>query len=157
MKSSLEGDSQVTKRNRLTSAGNYTGEYVSKDNILASVGIGSKKFVGEILATHTYRRPRDTQNRTLEQITTQEVINDHRESLIRYEGTLRSSSRRFLGMHHKIWFNYVGYTDPVSCYIDGMKYNVKRQPMMSSSICRIRTMMSILFLKLNTNKFCSSK
>lgn len=125
-KSSIEGDSQVTKRKRLTSAGNFTGDYESKDNILASVGIGSKKFAGEIVSLFTYRRPRDTENRTLEQITTQEIINDHRESLIRYEGTLRSSSRRFLGMHHKIWFNYVGYTDPVSCYIDGMKYNVKK-------------------------------
>lgn len=123
---SVEGDSQITLRKRLTSAGTLTGEIESKDNKLASVGSGSRQFSGEIQNILPFKRPRDSQGKTLEKIVTQQILNDNRESMIRYEGTFRAKSRAFLGMHHKIWINYVGFSDPVSTHIDGLSYNVKK-------------------------------
>jgi hypothetical protein len=123
---SIQGDSQVTLRKRLTSAGTLTGEIESKDNKLATLGGGSRQFSGEIQNFFKYKRPRDSQGKTLEQIVTQQILNDNRNSMIRYEGTFRAKSRAFLSMHNKIWVNYVGFSDAVSTHIDGLSYNVKK-------------------------------
>ena len=45
----------------------------------------------------------------------------------KYEGTFRAANNNFLGLHNKIWIDYGSDSlqEPVSCYIDAMKYDVK--------------------------------
>tara|TARA_R100000329_G_scaffold151490_1_gene147919 strand:+ start:5092 stop:7047 length:1956 start_codon:yes stop_codon:yes gene_type:complete len=102
--------------------GNFTG--VKKlDKIILTNGQYGKIF-------GNFFRSRDKTNylKSLEEITTQQVLNDFRNFVIRYEGDLYNNSNDPIGLHNKAWINF-GTTvlqEPVSCYIDGMTYNVKR-------------------------------
>lgn len=77
-----------------------------------------------------FYRSRDKTNylKSIEQITTQQVINDYRDFVIRYEGDLYNNNVLPLGLHNKIWINFGSSVlqEPVSCYIDSMSYNVKK-------------------------------
>jgi len=76
-------------------------------------------------------RPRDDNAnfvKSLEEIITQQVINDFRNHLIRYEGKLYNLENKPMGLHNKIWVDF-GATvlrEDVSCILDSMTYNVKR-------------------------------
>jgi hypothetical protein len=76
-------------------------------------------------------RPRDDNAsfvKSLEQIISQQVINDYRTNSIRYEGKLYNLENKPMGLHNKIWIDF-GATilrEPVSCILDSMTYNVKR-------------------------------
>jgi len=75
-------------------------------------------------------RSRDKTNylKSIEKIVSQQVINDYRDFVVRYEGELYNNNNDPIGPHNKVWINF-GTTvlqEPVSCYIDGMNYNVKR-------------------------------
>lgn len=59
-------------------------------------------------------------------IVNQNIANDFREFLTRYEGTFRNLKVQPLSMHNKVWFYWTGFeTDPQSTIIDGLKYDVK--------------------------------
>ena len=77
-----------------------------------------------------FYRSRDKTNylKSLEQITTQQVINDYRDFLVRYEGDLYNNNILPIGLHNKIWINFGSSVlqEPVSCYIDSMSYNLKK-------------------------------
>lgn len=92
---------------------------------------------GLILTNEEYQRisgdwyrSRDKTNyvKSLEQITTQQVINDYRDYVLRYEGDVYNNNLLPLGLHNKIWVNFGSSVlqEPVSCYIDSMTYNVKK-------------------------------
>lgn len=92
---------------------------------------------GLILTNEEYQRvsgdwyrSRDKTNyvKSLEQITTQQVINDYRDYVLRYEGDFYNNNLLPLGLHNKIWVNFGSSVlqEPVSCYIDSMTYNVKK-------------------------------
>lgn len=76
-------------------------------------------------------RPRDDNAnfvKSLEEIISQQVINDYRTNSIRYEGKLYNLENKPMGLHNKIWIDF-GATvlrEPVSCILDSMTYNVKR-------------------------------
>lgn len=76
-------------------------------------------------------RPRDNNAnfvKSLEEIITQQVINDYRTNSIRYEGKLYNLENKPMALHNKIWIDF-GATvlrEPVSCILDSMTYNVKR-------------------------------
>lgn len=64
--------------------------------------------------------------RPLTDLINQNIANDFREFLTRYEGTFRNLKVQPLSMHNKVWFYWTGFeTDPQSTIIDGLKYNVK--------------------------------
>ena len=100
--------------------------------------LSGTKLVGEFYLTNdkygridgNYYRSRDKTNylKSIEEITTQQVINDFRDFLIRYEGDLYNNNTDPIGPHNKIWINFGTSVlqEPVSCYIDGINYNVKR-------------------------------
>ena len=70
----------------------------------------------------------DTTNlyRGITDITNQNIANDFREFLTRYEGTFRNLKVQPLSMHNKVWFYWTGFeTDPQTTIIDGLKYDVK--------------------------------
>lgn len=77
-----------------------------------------------------YYRSRDKTNylKSIEEITTQQVINDYRSYVLRYEGDLYNNNTLPIGPHNKIWVNFGSSVlqEPVSCYIDGISYDVKR-------------------------------
>ena len=81
--------------------------------------------------TGNYYRSRDKTNylKSIEKIVSQQVINDYRDFVVRYEGDLYNNNNDPIGPHNKVWINF-GTTvlqEPVSCYIDGMNYNVKKK------------------------------
>ena len=56
----------------------------------------------------------------------QNIANDFREFLTRYDGTFRNNKVQPLSMHNKVWFYWTGIeTDPQTTIIDGLKYDVK--------------------------------
>ena len=77
-----------------------------------------------------YYRSRDKTNylKSIEKIVSQQVINDYRDFVVRYEGDLYNLGTDPIGPHNKIWINFGTSVlqEPVSCYIDGLEYNVKR-------------------------------
>ncbi len=77
-----------------------------------------------------YFRSRDKTNflKSVEEITSQQVMNDFRDFLVRYEGNLYNNNNDPIGPHNKVWINFGTsiLQEPVSCYIDSMTYDVKR-------------------------------
>ena len=103
----------------------YTGEYKSEKNILSNEAQTTEYFIGKI--NGYFRRKRDTADKTLEQIITQEIINDSRDYMTKYEGTFRGGRDGHLSLHNKLWIDFGAdlLQEPVSCYLDAMKYDVK--------------------------------
>lgn len=103
----------------------YTGYYKSEGNVLSNEAQSTEYFIGKI--NGYFRRTRDTADKTLEQIITQEIINDSRDYLTRYEGTFITYGENHMGLHNKIWIDFGEdvLQEPVACYLDAMKYNVK--------------------------------
>jgi hypothetical protein len=77
-----------------------------------------------------YYRSRDKTNylKSIEKITTQQVMNDYRNFVVRYEGDLYNNNTNPIGLHNKVWINFGTSVlqEPVSCYLDNITYNVKR-------------------------------
>ena len=76
-------------------------------------------------------RPRDDNasfEKPIDQIISQQVINDYRQNLVRYEGKLYNLLNDPFSLNNKVWINFGSSVlqEPVSCYIDGMTYNLKR-------------------------------
>ena len=100
--------------------------------------LSGTKLVGDFYLTNDkyaritgdFYRSRDKTNylKSIEEITTQQVMNDFRDFVIRYEGDLYNNNTNPIGPHNKIWINFGSSVlqEPVSCYIDGINYNVKR-------------------------------
>lgn len=77
-----------------------------------------------------YYRSRDKTNylKSIEKIVSQQVMNDYRDYVVRYEGDLYNNNTVPIAPHNKIWVNYGSSVlqELVSCFIDGMTYNVKK-------------------------------
>jgi frataxin-like iron-binding protein CyaY len=116
----------ISRRKQYDQNGTYTAKYEFNENVLSNEAKTTEYFIGKIEGN--FKRPRDTVNKTLEQMITHDIINDSRDFLRRYEGTFRSLNERFLGMHHKVWIDFGDEVlqEPVSCYIDAMKFDVKK-------------------------------
>jgi len=103
-------------------SGNFTGLLELDKLILTNEEYS--KISGE------FYRSRDKTNylKSIEQITSQQVINDYRDFVIRYEGDLYNNNVLPLGLHNKIWINFGSSVlqEPVSCYIDSINYNIKK-------------------------------
>ncbi len=124
-KQSVDGDTYIYKREKQTTE--QTGTHTVEDNIISNKlkdTNANNSFTGE------FTKPRYSANYDLDMIITNEMLNDYRLYGKRYEGTFykNDSSPLPCGMHNKIWMNYGSsiLQEPVSCYIDSMKYNVKK-------------------------------
>lgn len=102
--------------------GNYTGLLNIEDLILTN------KEYSRVQGDYYRSRDKTNYTKSLEEITTQQILNDYRDYLIRYEGDLYNNSTNPIGLHNKIWVNFGTSVlqEPVSCYIDNLTYNVKR-------------------------------
>jgi hypothetical protein len=64
--------------------------------------------------------------RNLVELQAQNIANDYREFVTRYEGTFRNLKVQPLSTHNKVWFYWNGHeTDPQTTIIDGLQYDVK--------------------------------
>jgi len=98
---------------------------------LGDLQLSQNNYANVLTSTAQIIRPRDNNAnfaKTLEKIITQQVINDYRTQLIRYEGKLYNTENDPFGLNNKIWVNFGSsiLREPVSCIIDQMTYNVKR-------------------------------
>lgn len=98
---------------------------------------GVKKLGGMYITNDKYSRiigdfyrSRDKTNylKSVEKIVSQQVMNDYRSFVTRYEGTLYNNTNDPIGLHNKIWVNFTTSVlqEPVSCIIDSIKYDVKK-------------------------------
>jgi len=102
-----------------------TGEIIMEKQILSNDLNDSDYFNGKI--SGTFRRPRDTADKKLEQIITQEILNDNREFTSRYEGTFYNNAFDHISMHNKIYLDFGSdiFQETVSSYIDSMTHYMK--------------------------------
>lgn len=104
-----------------------TGEYKQKDTIHSNEF--DTRDINSISGTYARRDRIETFNKTLDKIILQEILNDYRSSVKRYEGEFYKNDSTELPIHfyNKIWVNY-GINvlqDPVAAVIDSMEFDVK--------------------------------
>lgn len=116
-----------SERRQLDDNGVFTAKYEVKDLAFTNYADSEDNFTNYI--DGTFKRKRDSAGKSLEQIVTQEIINDNRQYLGKYEGTLKNKEqKKVLTMSNKIHVNFGRdvHKEPVSCYIDGMKFSPKK-------------------------------
>ena len=122
--SELFPDIEGFQYSRVKTASGDTGVLEFKDLRLSSNNYSNTNITRAV-------RPRDDNAsfvKSLEEIISQQVLNDYRNHVNRYEGTLYNLQNKPISLHNKIWVNF-GSTvlrEPVSCIIDSMTYNLKR-------------------------------
>ena len=104
----------------------FTGNY-ERDDVLNTNNLQDSMFLGRIQGE--YKRKNYPESRTLDSIISQEIINDYRTSVKRYEGDFyrKDSSEDPIQFHNKVWVNFGTSVlqDVVSAMIDSMEYRVK--------------------------------
>ena len=117
-------DKIISRRKQFPGNGTFTNKYDTNGHFLSNEAKNTDYFIGKF--DGDFKRPRDSANKSLEQIITQEKANDYRKYLVRYEGTLLANTDLYLLPHHKVWMNFGEvYQDKNSCYVDTMSYDVK--------------------------------
>jgi hypothetical protein len=87
--------------------------------------IGDGIFWGQFKNQPAFKRCNDTTPKTIEQIVTQQRLNDYRSYSKSYEGTLYGNyGYLVMTLQNKIYFNWNNFHESDSCIIDSMKYNV---------------------------------
>ena len=125
-------ESQLTNHTYLLTQANNTDTYkddrVSVDHITGFSTFPSDNVDNGIES----RRPRDFYSTweptTRSEIVNKDILNDFREHLQRYEGTLKNNHYKPLSMLNRVWINFGASVLqlPDSCYIDSMQANFKR-------------------------------
>tara|TARA_R110000796_G_scaffold78895_2_gene175778 strand:+ start:622 stop:1875 length:1254 start_codon:yes stop_codon:yes gene_type:complete len=117
------GISSIRKQYDYTNG--LTGIYKSEGNIFSNEAGSVEKYIGKF--TGGFKRSRDTVTKTVEQLVTQEILNDNRDYLTKYEGTFKNRSDYNITPHKKIWVDFGEdlLEEPVSCYVDSIKFDVK--------------------------------
>ena len=121
----IDSDLLISRRKQVPANGNFSGEYLNEENTISNAAKTTDYFIGKY--DGTFKRLRDNTAKSMEQIVTIEQMNDYRNYLSRYTGTFCNKSTKHIGLHNKVHIDFGGetYQDPVSCYIDGMTYDVK--------------------------------
>ena len=111
-------------RRQFSYLGGFTGVHET-ESIFSNELSNDNNFVGQIESS--YERARETVLKSLEQITTQQILNDNRDFLTKYEGVFKNVDIRNLGLHNKLWINFGGDSlqEEKSGYLDSMKFDVK--------------------------------
>ena len=114
----------------------YKRTRAASDNLTGNIEISDlqlsqNNYANALSSTPSIIRPRDNNSNfstTMEKIVTQQVINDYRKNLVRYEGKLYNLLNDPMSLQNKIWVDFGSSVlrEPVSCIIDSMTYNVKK-------------------------------
>jgi len=121
------GSEVISTRERSDSANVFTGIYEQKDRIL-SQEVDNTRYDVAIIGAFRSRLRDSTVDKRIEELLTQEILNDYREYVKRYEGTFHNGNLDPIpiALHNKIWFKFNDLTEDVSAYIDSMTFNVKK-------------------------------
>lgn len=119
------GDKYIIERKIPDSDKTITAELKLETQVLSNELNDADYFNGQIEGR--FRRPRDTADKTLEQIITQEILNDNREYMSLYEGTFFNNNFNHLSLHNKVYIDFGSefLQEQVSAYIDGMSHKLK--------------------------------
>jgi len=103
-----------------------TGVNTTKDLILSNE-LGDSLFDGGFDGEFYARRIGDSSYFKLDELITQEILNDFRIFVRRYEGTFYNANPQPIpvALHNKLWINFNEGGELISGYIDSMKYDVK--------------------------------
>lgn len=83
-------------------------------------------FWGSFINYPLFRRSQDNGPKTLEEIITQQRLNDFRSYCKTYEGDLNSNSPYMvISMMNKVYFNFSNFTETDSAIMDSMRFSVK--------------------------------
>jgi hypothetical protein len=98
---------------------------------ITDLQLSHNNYANALSGTGRVMRPRDNNasfESTMEKIVSQQVINDYRTNLVRYEVKLYNLLTDPMGLQNKIWVDFGSSVlrEPVSCIMDSMTYNVKR-------------------------------
>ena len=124
----FESTNLKTQTRTLTrNSGDYSAS-IDFEKLTISNQIGYEYVLGG--STLGFRRPYDRfygGNKDMAGMKLQYVLNDHRDNLVKYDGTFYNNNVAPISLHNKVWINFGTSVlqEPVSCYIDGMTYNVK--------------------------------
>ena len=120
------GNEVISSRVRSDSTKTFSGIYEQKDRVFSQELAG--RFDNSILGAFKSRLRLTTTTVTLEELLTQEILNDFREYVKRYEGKFHNGNLDPIpvALHNKIWFKFNDLTEDVTAYIDSMTYNIKR-------------------------------
>lgn len=104
-----------------------TGIHETTD-LLLSNELGSSLFDGGFDGNFYTRKNGSSSTFSLDELITQEVLNDYRQFIKRYEGTFYNTNPEPIpiALHNKLWLNFYNDGESISGYIDSMKYDVKR-------------------------------
>tara|TARA_R110002020_G_scaffold469997_1_gene695457 strand:- start:402 stop:2423 length:2022 start_codon:yes stop_codon:yes gene_type:complete len=104
-------------------AENNSGNIYSKDYEQK----GTYYFTGTEVTMWAFARTRDYGlTKTCIGSSLQNIMNDYRDFVARYEGTFRNQVVEPLTFNNRIWFNFGAiFQDDQSCYIDGLTYKIK--------------------------------
>lgn len=116
----------IAERNSSAST-TLTGVHNTEDLILSN-NLGDSLFDGGFDGNFERLIDSGTSGK-IDEFITQEIINDYREYVKRYEGEFFNNNTDPIpvALHNKIWLNFANntLTEDVSAYIDSMTYDVK--------------------------------
>ena len=100
--------------------------YESKDNIFSNA-LKNSKHDGRILGDFVTRINPNTV-KPIDQLVTQEIVNDYRSYVKRFEGTFFNTNSEPIpiSLHNKLWMNFRTNQEPVSSILDSMTYSLKK-------------------------------
>ena len=97
---------------------NTSNKKFKTNNNLQPVYYRSRENFGSVGSTNLWRN--------LVELQAQNIANDYREFVTRYEGTFSNLKVQPLSAHNKVWFYWNGHeTDSQTTIIDGLQYDVK--------------------------------
>lgn len=115
----------ITERNSSAST-TLTGIHKTED-LLLSNSLGPSLFDGGFDGQFYTRKNGDSSYFKLDELITQEILNDYREYIKRFEGTFYNANPQPIpvALHNKLWLNFSAGGESISGYIDSMRYDVK--------------------------------
>lgn len=118
--------SKAIMENKSRTSSVISNFYQSKDNILSNA-LKNSKHDGRILGDFVSRLTPNTV-KPIDQLITQEFINDYREYVKRFEGTFFNTNPEPIpiSLHNKLWINFQTNQEPVSSILDNMTYSLKK-------------------------------
>lgn len=115
----------IAERNSSAST-TLTGIHKTED-LLLSNSLGASLFDGGFDGQFYTKKNGDSSYFKLDELITQEILNDYREYIKRFEGTFYNANPQPIpvALHNKLWLNFSAGGETISGYIDSMRYDVK--------------------------------
>jgi len=115
----------IAERNSSAST-TLTGIHKTED-LLLSNSLGDSLFDGGFDGQFYTKKNGDSSYFKLDELITQEILNDYREYIKRFEGTFYNANPQPIpvALHNKLWLNFSAGGESISGYIDSMRYDVK--------------------------------